>query len=137
VLALEIPHKGGRTFGYRISDGTSVLAYLSDHWPTKLGPGPDGLGEYHEAARRLTEAADVVFHDAQYRDEELPTKGSFGHSSTGYAVALATIAQAKRVVFFHHDPSRTDAEVASIASAYRHAPLPVEAAREGSTIDLA
>ena len=40
VLALEIPHKGGRTFGYRVSDGESTLAYLSDHCPTNVGPGP-------------------------------------------------------------------------------------------------
>ena len=29
-------------FGYRVSDGHSVLAYLSDHCPTALGPGPQG-----------------------------------------------------------------------------------------------
>ncbi len=31
VDALEIPHKGGRTFGYRVSDGSGTLAYLPDH----------------------------------------------------------------------------------------------------------
>ena len=44
VEALEIPHKGGRTFGYRISDGSSVIAYMPDHCPTNLGPGPECLG---------------------------------------------------------------------------------------------
>ena len=33
VLAREIPHKGGRTFGYRVSDGRATIAYLSDHSP--------------------------------------------------------------------------------------------------------
>ena len=33
VDALEIPHKGGRTFGYRVSDGEGTLAYL----PTPTG----------------------------------------------------------------------------------------------------
>ena len=50
LLARQIPHKGGRTFGYRVSDGHSVIAYLPDHSPTDLGPGPDGLGSYHDAA---------------------------------------------------------------------------------------
>src|SRR5580704_3751559 len=54
VDAREIPHKGGRTFGYRVSDGTATVAYMSDHSPISLGPGPDGLGEYHEAAVELT-----------------------------------------------------------------------------------
>ena len=50
VLAREIPHKGGRTFGYRVSDGRTTIAYLPDHAPQSLGPGPEGLGEYHDAA---------------------------------------------------------------------------------------
>src|SRR5688572_18271729 len=29
VLALEVPHKGGVTLGYRISDGESAVTYLS------------------------------------------------------------------------------------------------------------
>src|SRR5262249_37249351 len=32
VLALEILYKGGRTFGFRVSDGTGLLAYFSDHY---------------------------------------------------------------------------------------------------------
>ena len=31
VEAAEVPHKGGRTFGYRVSDGRSVLTYIPDH----------------------------------------------------------------------------------------------------------
>ena len=34
VEARKVPHKGGRTFGYRVSDGQSTIAYLSDHCPT-------------------------------------------------------------------------------------------------------
>ena len=78
VLALEIPHKGGRTFGYRVSDGASSIAYLSDHCPISLGPGPHGLGEYHEAALSLAAGVDVLIHDAQYTDAELPGRASWG-----------------------------------------------------------
>src|ERR1700682_5355714 len=70
VLAHEIPHKGGRTFGFRVSDGTAQVAYLSDHCPTLLGPGPEGLGELHEAALSLASNCDLLIHDAQYLDEE-------------------------------------------------------------------
>ena len=65
VLAREIPHKGGRTFGYRVSDGHSSLAYMPDHNPTALGPGADGFGEYHAAALELAGDVDVLVHDAQ------------------------------------------------------------------------
>ena len=64
VLAREIPHKGGRTFGFRVSDGSSSIAYLSDHSPVAYGPGPDGFGPYHEAAVTLTSGVDILFHDA-------------------------------------------------------------------------
>ena len=50
VEAREVPHKGGRTFGYRVSDGRSAIAYIPDHCPTVLGPGPEGWGEDHPAA---------------------------------------------------------------------------------------
>ena len=60
VQAREIPHKGGRTLGYRVSDGRSVAAYVTDHCPTALGPGPDGWGEYHAAALELAAGADIV-----------------------------------------------------------------------------
>jgi phosphoribosyl 1,2-cyclic phosphodiesterase len=33
ILAREIPHKGGRTFGYRVSDGRSTMTYMPDHCP--------------------------------------------------------------------------------------------------------
>jgi len=136
VLALEIPHKGGRAFGYRISDGRASIAYLSDHCPTNLGPGPEGLGEYHEAALSLARGCDVLFHDAQYTDEELPARASFGHASCGYAVGLAERAQVGQLMLYHHDPARTDEQIDSIVTDYKSAEVPVSAAVQGTVLDL-
>ena len=137
VLALDIPHKGGRTFGYRVSDGAGVLAYLSDHNPVALGPGPDGLGPYHDAALRLAGAADAVFHDAQHTAEELPARAAFGHSAADYVVGLAEAAGARSAVLFHHDPNRTDDELDALLADLRPSPeVEVHAAREGETHHL-
>lgn len=136
VLALEIPHKGGRTFGYRISDNRASVAYLSDHCPTSLGTGPAGLGEYHQAAIRLVQESDLMIHDAQYTDDELPSRAHFGHASCGYAVGLAAIADVRRVMLFHHEPSRTDTEIDDIESSFRTATVPVVAGAEGMVVDL-
>jgi phosphoribosyl 1,2-cyclic phosphodiesterase len=136
VLALEIPHKGGRTFGYRISDGRTTIAYLSDHCPTTLGPGPEGLGEYHEAALSLASGCDLLFHDAQYTDEELPLRASFGHASSGYAVGLAEAAEARQLLLYHHDPARTDDQIDAIVASYTSAGLAVRAAVQGTVLDL-
>jgi ribonuclease BN (tRNA processing enzyme) len=81
VDALEIPHKGGRTFGYRVSDGSATLAYLPDHSPISLGPGPDGTGVFHDAALALTHGADLLVHDCQHTAAELPRLGFLGHSA--------------------------------------------------------
>jgi phosphoribosyl 1,2-cyclic phosphodiesterase len=131
VLALEIPHKGGRTYGYRVEGGGAVLAYLPDHKPLEEGPGPDGLGEYHEAALRLADGADLLIHDAQHTAAELPAKAFLGHSAVEYAVGLGVAAGARQVALFHHDPGRSDREVDAIVAGLGHPPIRVFAAREG------
>lgn len=136
VLALEIPHKGGRTYGYRVSDGHSAIAYLSDHGPAALGPGPDGWGPYHDTALALAAGVDLLIHDAQHTAEELPSRVGWGHSAVDYPVRLAELAGAKAVLLFHHDPIRTDDEVDAIVATFADALVPVTGACEGSAIDL-
>lgn len=137
VLAREIPHIGGRTFGFRITSGTGTVAYLSDHHPSGLGPGPDGFGPYHEAPLALTEGVDLLIHDAQYLQHEWPDRHNFGHSTVGYAVGLAETAGARRLLLFHHDPARTDTEVDEPPAAARlTAAVEVEAAFDGQIIDV-
>jgi ribonuclease BN (tRNA processing enzyme) len=136
VDAREIPHKGGRTFGYRVSDGTGTVAYLSDHSPISLGPGPDGLGEYHEAAVELARDADLLVHDSQHTAAELPRLAFLGHSAIEYVVGLAQHAGVKGVALYHHDPWRTDDEIDELAAKQASAPLPVFAAFDGLIVDL-
>jgi ribonuclease BN (tRNA processing enzyme) len=108
VQVREVPHKGGRTFGYRISDGHSTLVYVPDHCPTVLGPGEDGFGEYHPAALELARDADVLVHDAQLFPEELAAEADFGHSVADYPVELARRAGTRALQLFHHRYDRTD-----------------------------
>jgi len=136
VLAREVPHQGGRTFGFRVSDGRSSVAYVSDHGPIVLGPGPDGWGPYHRAVRELADGVDVLLHDAQYTAPELAEKPNYGHSAVDYAVALAERCAVGRLVLFHHDPWRTDDAVAAIVRRFSDGPLAVVAAVEGDTITL-
>jgi ribonuclease BN (tRNA processing enzyme) len=136
VDALEIPHKGGRTFGYRVSDGSGTLAYLPDHSPISLGPGPDGTGVFHEAAIMLTQDADLLVHDSQHTAAELPRLGFLGHSAIEYAAALAQRANARQFALFHHDPWRTDAEIDALVALYATAPVRVFAAHDGMVVNL-
>ena len=136
MTARKIPHKGGRTFGYQVSDGGSTIAYLSDHAPASLAKGPEGFGEYHAAAVELARDADVLIHDAQYTAAEFAERSSWGHSAVNYAVGLAAAAGARWLVLFHHDPSRTDDQLDEIVQSWADAPIPVTAASEGMTLNL-
>ncbi len=135
VEAREVPHKGGRTFGYRVSDGHSALAYIPDHCPTALGPGPDGWGEYHPAALALAAGVDLLIHDSFLRPEEVAAEASFGHPAADYAVALAQRAGARHVMLAHHKPDRTDDALDELAARFRADPQ-VTVAAEGQTINL-
>lgn len=132
VLALEIPHRGGRTYGYRISDGRSVMTYMPDHSPTTLGPGEDGWGAYHAAALELASGANLLVHDATLLPEELPALAEFGHAAADYAIALGARAGADATALFHHSPERTDDQLDALAERYANAIV----AKQGSVIEL-
>lgn len=136
VLAREIPHKGGQTFGFRVEDGGSSVAYLSDHAPLNLGPGDHGQGELHQAALELADRVDVLIHDSQFLASEFPDVAFLGHASVEYACALAGAAGARTLVLFHHSPSRTDGEIEAIVDAIPASKLEVVAAKEGMVFEL-
>jgi phosphoribosyl 1,2-cyclic phosphodiesterase len=137
VLALEIPHKGGRTFGYRVSDGHSSIAYMSDHGPITAGEGPEGLGEYHANALQLADGVDLLIHDSQYTAAEFPPRAHFGHSAIEYSIGLAERTGASRLLLFHHDPPRTDDDLDALVALHRLRFPALDAAVEGTVIDVA
>ena len=84
--------------------------------------------------------ADLLIHDSMYTDEEYKKRVGWGHSTFSQSLRLAEEAGAKRLLFFHHDPTRTDDALDEIVSrmrddsASRGSSLEVDAAAEG--IDL-
>jgi phosphoribosyl 1,2-cyclic phosphodiesterase len=136
IEARTIPHKGGATLGYRVSDGSSVIAYLPDHCPTALGPGPEGWGEYHAAAVELARDADLLLHDAFLLADEVAAEAFFGHAAIDYAIGLGRRAGARRVVLTHHKPGRTDAALDEVASRVAAGPGEVIVAAEGEIFEL-
>jgi ribonuclease BN (tRNA processing enzyme) len=136
VEAREVPHKGGRTFGYRVSDGHSVIAYIPDHCPTVLGPGPDGWGEYHPAAADLAREADLLIHDAFLLPGEVAAEASFGHAAADYAVGLGRMARSRTVILAHHKPDRTDQALDQLAGRLGAGTAGVIVGAEGEMIDL-
>jgi phosphoribosyl 1,2-cyclic phosphodiesterase len=137
VRAEPVIHPGP-TLGYRVEAGGRTLAYLPDHEPFLGGDGgerpPDWLSGFAVAAD-----ADVLVHDSQYTPEEYASRVGWGHSSVDHAVRYARAAGAERLVLFHHDPLRSDDELAALgdraAELYGRDGGPVpELAEEGSEI---
>lgn len=128
----------GPTIGYRVTDGQSTMAYMPDHELALSTeghpPSPDWTSGYD-----LAVGADLVLHDAQYTADEYEQRVGWGHSRIGDAVGLATMAGARRLVTFHHDPAHDDAELdAMLADARSMAPAGLEVlpGREGSTFRI-
>jgi CRP-like cAMP-binding protein/phosphoribosyl 1,2-cyclic phosphodiesterase len=133
--------------GYRLEAGGVSVVYATDHEPfwwegPKAAPAERLL---HPGDRRHLEwlaGADLVIHDGQFTDAEYPAKRNWGHSSIEYATDLAILAGVKRLVLFHHDPTRTDQVVGRLAQrmlrrARKHGSnLDVMAAAEGLDLEL-
>jgi phosphoribosyl 1,2-cyclic phosphodiesterase len=136
IEARAIPHKGGATLGYRVSDGSATIAYMPDHCPTALGPGPDGWGEYHQAALELASGVDVLLHDGFLLAGEVAAEAFFGHAAVDYAIGLGERAGARRVMLTHHKPGRTDEQLDRIAACVAGSSATVSVAAEGEIVDL-
>ena len=95
--------------------------------------------EENEKLLRFMEGADLVIHDSQYTAKEYPPKISWGHSSMEWAVESALRGNVKRLALFHHDPTRTDADLDGQLERIRAyakekapgSPLEIHAAYEG------
>ena len=94
--------------------------------------------------RRLLDlscGADLLIHDAQYTEGEYrgltgPSRRGWGHSSWEQAVEAGRAAGVDRLALFHHDPTRTDPQVAMIESVAAQRLCGTFAAREGCRVAL-
>jgi phosphoribosyl 1,2-cyclic phosphodiesterase len=138
VRAGRVTHQGP-TVGYRIEEAGRTLVYLPDHEPT---PGGHVAAEPTEwlSGHEIAHGADVLFHDAQYRDDEYAHHIGWGHSCVEHVMAFARKCDAGSVVLFHHDPYHVDDELDAILAAARSrwdgSEDRVRLASEGMTIDL-
>ncbi|HYU04134.1 MAG TPA: MBL fold metallo-hydrolase [Jatrophihabitantaceae bacterium] len=126
ITAVEVAHKGGRTFGYRVEDHSGAIAYLPDHGP---------IQGCSDEVRAMIRGVDVLLHDAQFFESERSTADIYGHATVDEAIRLATESRVGTLVLFHHGPNRTDDELDAVAGDVT-APMPVVVGRQGSIIEV-
>ena len=120
VLALDVRHKGGRAYGYRIEAGGRSLCYV-----------PDAVDDNDDAIGELADGVDLLVRGAPFVSAEQARADAYGHGTVEHALATAERAGVGRLIVTHHGPFRTDDELDAIADR-----LGLELATEGLAVDV-
>jgi phosphoribosyl 1,2-cyclic phosphodiesterase len=124
VRPFPLYHPQGAT-GYRIESREATLVYASDH--EHGDPASD------ERLLRMAEGGDLLIYDSQFTGLEYERHKGWGHSTWNEATLLASRANVKQLVLFHHDPHRTDQSMERIVDEARQVFPATVAAKEGMT----
>jgi phosphoribosyl 1,2-cyclic phosphodiesterase len=138
VAVQHVTHRGS-TVGYRIEENGRSFAYIPDHEPA-LGENLEKTEPEWVSGFNIAAGADVLFHDAQYTEEEYPSHRTWGHSAINHTVTFGLITKVRNLVLFHHDPGHSDEQLEAHRKRAKelwggHNDAPV-LAREGMEIEL-
>ena len=109
VIKQGINHPGGGV-AYKITENNVTCAYVTDN---ELDPPYVPHTNYDQWVKYL-QGVDVLIHDAQYTEDDMPHKHGWGHSLIAQVRKLATDAEIGTLVMFHHDPDRSDSQLDEI-----------------------
>lgn len=126
VTASELHHPNG-VLAYRIELGKKSVVYATD---TEHGTKAD------EALVALAAGSEALIYDAMYTDDEYTqSKVGWGHSTWSAGIKLCEKAGCKRLILFHHEPLRHDADLETLLkdAAAEDGKVKVLVAREGET----
>ena len=94
----------GKAFGYKILIDDKIICYFTDN---EIDPPYEKSIELNELTNQCRNA-DILIHDAQYTEDDMPLKHGWGHSLISQVTELGKSAEVKNLVYYHHDPERTD-----------------------------
>jgi len=97
----------GSALGYNIKVNGIKICYFTDN---EIDPPYQKTIEYDDLVNKCKNA-DVLIHDAQYIEEDMPSKHGWGHSLINQVTQLGHEANVKNIVYFHHEPERNDDEI--------------------------
>ncbi|MDP3875380.1 MAG: MBL fold metallo-hydrolase [Methylobacter sp.] len=110
-------------FGYRIDcDGQSIF-FTGDYEPQLniYAPEDEEYAEFQSFVDAKWDEVVLAMHgvdalivDSSYTNEEYASKQGWGHGTYDSGIKLAMAAQAKKLFFTHHEPTRTDAGLDAI-----------------------
>lgn len=146
------------TLGYRFEHEGKVLCTVYDNEPFRnvfptdpanpdydaeaAKEGEQAAQEENDKILKFYQDADVVIHDTQYTLKEYrESKIGWGHTPFESAINAAHKARVKKLIFFHHDPLRTDGQLNALLTRYRKmiagkTNMEMEIAREKAVLEI-
>ncbi|HEY0414837.1 MAG TPA: MBL fold metallo-hydrolase [Gaiellaceae bacterium] len=126
VTSAIVAHPG-KTLAYRLRENGRALAFIPDN---EVGLDPT-------SGVALADGAELLFHDAQYTQDEYRSRVGWGHTGLEDLGDYLRSLTARRVVMFHHDPSHSDAQLESMRdTAEGLAERGLDLAAEGAAYDV-
>lgn len=127
VETFPLNHPQG-AWGYRVESGGASVVVATDV--------EHGHPTLDQLLRERAHNADLLIYDAQYTDAEYATRAGWGHSTARAAAAVASDAEVKNLLLFHHDPEHDDAALDEIVQQTIKLFPRTNAAREGDVISI-
>jgi phosphoribosyl 1,2-cyclic phosphodiesterase len=106
-IALSHPNQGT---GYKFEEDGKCFVFLTDNELGYKHKGGLGTRQY----LKFSSGADLLFHDAEYKEEEYKKARGWGHSSYKDTLNLALNAGVKKLGLFHHNQERIDNDIDAI-----------------------
>lgn len=106
-IPLSHPDQG---LGYKLIEDNRSFVFLTDNELTFKHPGGLNYQDY----LGFSANADLLIHDAEYREEEYRKTRTWGHSVYKDTLRLALDARVKKLGLFHHDQDRSDQSIDEI-----------------------
>jgi phosphoribosyl 1,2-cyclic phosphodiesterase len=95
----------GSAYGFKVVENGRTFVFMTDN---ELKPPNNHKKTKGDEFIAFCNQADLLIHDAQYSTDELKHRSGWGHSSYEQTLQLGLNARVKKLVFFHHDPERSD-----------------------------
>ena len=106
IETVSLNHPGS-ALGFKVKVNGITICYFTDN---EIDPPYPKTIDYDDLVNKCKNA-DVLIHDAQYIEEDMPSKHGWGHSLIKQVTQLGYEANVKNIVYFHHEPERNDDEI--------------------------
>jgi len=127
-VTAKLQSHSGDSYGFRFVRDGRIVVYSTDSEHRLEDP------EAVESAATFFADADLGIFDAMYSlAEAVSVKEDWGHSSNVVGVELCQLANAKRLVLFHHEPANNDVRIEEI---WRETLRYEEISRTGDPLDI-